>query len=166
MKAGSIRVWLRRGEAATLGHWLVNVAAIEWPDQRAFLEGVGNDLLRRSRRRRRGDLFEVIVKREVAEWFDRLSKQLGAWTSLDTWRLIPGPVREAAARLAPTRRGRPRLSVDDMEARLSDDRSIDERHRQKLRRRYRYDRACDDWYAEIERRGETALTTDIPPPKF
>lgn len=64
------------------------------------------------------------------------------------------------------RRGRPTLSANALKERVTRKVVGDERHRKRLSRKQRWEAAMDRWFAEIDRRGETILTTDLPPPKF
>jgi hypothetical protein len=75
-------------------------------------------------------------------------------------------VADAMRDAAKSKRGRPRLSKLERDERIVGELSVEERHRKRLKRSKRADDVWASYIREMMKRGETFLTTSIPPPKI
>ena len=168
-KAGEVRVQMARGEAAALGRWLRHQYAPACNGSSAAACGIALRLEKAAERRRTGTIFQMLFPREHALWFSQLKHALHLRSDEpDRLVAVPDSVRKVAARFAAALNavGRPALDLRGVETRCTPGRDIEERHQRRLKRRFREQRAWDDWYDRLTARGETILTSSEPPPKI
>ena len=185
-KKGEIEVHVTRRTIASAAAWIsgqyvpfaaANMTVSIFPDSSAQsrLEGLialSKQLQKAAVRRRTTTIFTINVCRQIAIEF-----VLAANFSVIAGVPLPRSVYRASAQFRAAtraRRGRKTLIGVELAARSRAEfardaryRSIDDaRHRKRLLRRDRWDSAIDQWFTEVAARGESALTTSVPPPKF
>jgi hypothetical protein len=173
-RAGQVRIVLCRDDAAATSFWLLNSYASESfggdadAEQSAKATALGELLGKMSRRRRRAASFTTLIDRELAAWLGAKAEAVIVLSCLTRVLPVPRRVFETMVRFkeaAIGRRGRPALAAKAVEERAQGHiRHMDLRHRKRMLRRSRYERAWAAWNA----RGNTiagSAGTDDPMPK-
>lgn len=130
------------------------------------LEGMADQLMRKAERKRPASGFSAQIEVDDAAAFART---VGLCRPAWPLRHHPALVRLADAMRdggQNKKRGRKALGDDEMNARVLGALIREERHTKRLAARLRQSAAWDRWADEVKARGQTLLTTDLPPPKM
>ena len=138
--------------------WLVPEVVIR--SNQVMTERLGAVMRKSALRKRAGTGFTVNIDRDLVSFFAGLSIPL-CTNSSEVFRA------QLAFRVAAkARRGPKTLRGAPLENRAEGKIQRNLEHTLRLKRRMRHERALEEWWQEVESRGETALTTSVKPPKF
>ncbi len=179
-KRGFVSLVLTQDDARVAGNWLSHVySPVSWTvlsgscrferdRSLSRAHALGAIFQKVGRRVRSRSHFETLISREDALWLAKLYEALvvGRYTMpadnergvVSAPRSVMSVFRQCAEK-AKCRRGNRRLTREKLRLRVLGETSVEERHRKRLARRFRYQAAYDAWAAA----GGTLLTGPPPP---
>lgn len=132
-------------------------------------ECLSNQLIKAASRRRPSATFTILVEKSLATWFGAMSDTATVFYSVSRIPAVPQSVYDAMLlfKLAASKvRGRNRLSAADVDARAeSVVKHLDPRHRKRMARLARYNKAFAEWSARGNTIAGSAGTDDLGPKK-
>lgn len=130
------------------------------------LAGLADTLAHKARRKRNGAVFSALIETAEAAAFVRAVGQCRpAWPLLHHAAIVR--VADAMGEGGKLkRRGRRSLNADQIAVRVRGDLASEERYRKRLKARIKGEAAWSEWFAQVQARGETLLTSTILPPKI